>query len=81
MAEHDPERPGRKPNFPPPPETRDDAPNSVNVPQMEPPPSSLQAMVAPGRRAASGRNDTWTVIALVLVVLAFMAYMLRRGMA
>jgi hypothetical protein len=80
VAEYDRKR-GSNPNLPPPPATRDDSPASVNVPQMEPPPSSLQAMVTRSRSPEGSRSDTWIVVALVLLVLGVVAYLLRRGMA
>jgi hypothetical protein len=79
VAEHDLKRPGSNPNLPPPPATHDDSPASVNVPQMEPPPSSLQAMVTPRRGRDGSRADNWIVVALVLVVLSLVVYLLRRG--
>lgn len=81
MAEQDRKRPGSYPNLPPPPGSHDDSPASVNVPQMEPPPSSLQAMVTRSRSPEGSRSDTWLVVALVVLVLGVVAYLLRRGMA
>jgi hypothetical protein len=53
----------------------------VNVPQMEPPPSSLRAMVTRRRDGEGSRSDTWIVVALVVLVLGLVVYFVRRGMA
>jgi hypothetical protein len=70
---------GKSPNLPPPP---DDDPASVAVPKLEPPPSSLGAMVQ-GRAAArpvpDGRETSpWLILALMLVAgLAATVYLYR----
>jgi hypothetical protein len=69
-----------QPYLPPPPETRDDSPDSVDVPRMEPPPSSLEAMVrnGPGAAARRERDSTWLWICMVLAVaLVITVYVVR----
>jgi len=60
----------KSPNLPPPPDARDDQPESVDVPKLEPPPSSLGAMVqsrgAP-RPADTRETNPWLILALLLV--------------
>ena len=73
---------GSRPYLPPPPETRDDSPESVDVPRMEPPPASLEAMVrsGPGSAARNDRDSTWLWIAMVLVVgVVITVYVLRSS--
>jgi hypothetical protein len=57
-----------QPYLPPPPETQDDSPESVDVPRMEPPPASLEAMVrsSPGSLAEANRMSTWAWVTLVV---------------
>ncbi len=80
----DPLKPRRasEPYLPPPPVTRDDSPNSVDVPRMEPPPPSLEAMVrsGPGPSAGSARDSTWLWISMLLAIgVVVTVYVLRSG--
>jgi hypothetical protein len=72
MTVTDPPKPrrGSEPYLPPPPATRDDQPDSVDVPRMEPPPPSLEAMVrnGPSSTAGSERDATWIWVAMVLAI-------------
>jgi hypothetical protein len=63
-------RRGSQPYLPPPPETRDDSPESVDVPRMEPPPASLEAMVrsGPGSVAGPERDAFWGWVLVVLAI-------------
>jgi hypothetical protein len=82
VADRPNQRPGSQPYLPPPPETRDDSPESVDVPRMEPPPASLEAMVrsGPGSSAASERDSTWLWVSMVLAVgVGITVYVLRSS--
>ena len=70
MADHPNQRRGSQPYLPPPPETRDDSPESVDVPRMDPPPASLEAMVRsrPGSAVRSDRDSTWLWLSLILAI-------------
>ncbi|HTA93850.1 MAG TPA: hypothetical protein VK745_29940 [Polyangiaceae bacterium] len=70
MAEPPNQRRGSQPYLPPPPETRDDSPESVDVPRMEPPPASLEAMVksGPSSGASSERDTIWSWLWVALAV-------------
>ncbi len=59
--------------LPPPP---DDSPESVDVPRMEPPPASLEAMVRsrPGSPLAPERQSSWVWIGLIAIAIAAIAY-------
>ena len=61
---------GSQPYLPPPPETGEDSPEALDVPRMEPPPASLEAMVrsGPGSRVEPERDSTWLWVSLLLVV-------------
>jgi hypothetical protein len=77
-------RRGSQPYLPPPPETRDDSPESVDVPRMEPPPASLEAMVRSGPGSAAGRererDSTWLWVSMLLAVGAVITvYVLRSS--
>jgi hypothetical protein len=75
-------RRGSQPYLPPPPETRDDSPESVDVPRMEPPPASLEAMMrsGPGPSAGRDRGSTWLWISMLLAVAAVITvYVLRSA--
>jgi hypothetical protein len=72
----------KSPNLPPPPAMGDEQPDSVHVPQLEPPPSSLGAMVqnrAVTRPLAETRETSpWLILALLLVAgLAATIYLYR----
>ncbi len=69
-------RRGSRPYLPPPPETRDDSPESFAVPRMEPPPSSLEAMVRrrPGAPSAPERSARWPWIALLMLTIGVIMY-------
>jgi hypothetical protein len=59
--------------LPPPPASREDAPHSVEVPPLEPPPRSLEAMVKSGprkrtMRAKSGDALLWFLLLLLFVL-------------
>lgn len=62
--------------LPPPPASGDDAPGSVHFPRMSPPPASLEALMRNGPRAAllRERGITWAWVALLLVIVAGVAY-------
>ena len=77
MAEREPNR-GSKPYLPPPPASSDDAPASVHFPRMSPPPPSLEAMMRNGPRSGllPEQRSTWIWVALLLVVVAGVAYYL-----
>jgi len=64
---------------PPPSQAAGDAPDPVQVPRMEPPPASLEAMVQSGprppRSEASGSWLLWIVV--VLVAAGITAYVTR----
>jgi hypothetical protein len=61
---------------PPPP---DDSPESVHLPRMEPPPSSLEAMVQnhSRRRQPEAETGWWPWVVLVLVAAAITGYVMR----
>jgi hypothetical protein len=62
----------------PPPHPGGEAPESVDVPRMEPPPASLEAMVQGSRRDHGERRTRWLVVgALVAGALAAISYLLR----
>jgi len=72
-----PQKPrGSRPYLPPPPD--DGSPESVEVPRMEPPPASLEAMVRsrPGAPLPA-RSSSWGWIALIVIVVAAVAYYLE----
>ena len=60
-------------NLPPPP---DGSPESVDVPRMEPPPPSLEAMVRsrPGSQLPVERQSAWIWIALIVIAIGAIAY-------
>lgn len=64
--------------WPPPSSSPEDGPDSVDVPRMEPPPPSLEAMVqsAPASGGAKSR-PVWPLLLLVLVVLAITFFVMR----
>ncbi|HEY0467241.1 MAG TPA: hypothetical protein VGC79_23735 [Polyangiaceae bacterium] len=70
----DPPR-GSRNYLPPPP---DDSPESVDVPRMEPPPASLEAMVRsrPGAPLTSERGPTWPWLVLLIIAIGAAAYYL-----
>ena len=76
MSDPSEPRRGSRPYLPPPPETRDDSPESVDVPRMEPPPASLEALVR--RRPASSttpeRSSRWLWIGLLMVTIGVVMY-------
>jgi hypothetical protein len=59
--------------LPPPP---DGSAESVDVPRMEPPPASLEAMVRsrPGSPLAPEKQLSWIWIALILIAIGAIAY-------
>jgi len=63
---------------PPPSSSPEDAPDSVEVPRMDPPPPSLEAMVqsAPASTSAKSR-PVWPLLLLVLVVAAITFFVMR----
>jgi len=63
---------------PPPSSSPEDAPDSVDVPRMEPPPPSLEAMVqsAPASSSAKSR-PMWPLLVLVLLVAAITFFVMR----
>ena len=69
MSDPSEPRRGSRPYLPPPPETRDDSPESFDVPRMEPPPASLEALVrrSPGSPLAPSKNSRWLWVALLIV--------------
>ena len=69
-------RRGSRPYLPPPPETGDDSPDSFEVPRMEPPPRSLEAMVRrrPGSPLAPAKSSRWLWIALLMVTIGALFY-------
>ena len=71
-----PDKPrGSRGYLPPPP---DDAPESVHVPRIEPPPASLEAMVRskPGAELVPERGPTWVWTVLLIVAIGAIAYYL-----
>lgn len=63
---------------PPPSLASDDAPESVDVPRMEPPPPSLEAMVQSGQRTAAESGSSWLLwVALVVVAALVTGYVMR----
>ena len=64
---------------PPPGEAPEDAPDAVEVPRMEPPPPSLEAMVQRGQRPQRAEpGGSWLLwILLVLVAAGITAYVAR----
>ena len=76
MSEPPEPRRGSRPYLPPPPETRDDSPESFDVPRMEPPPASLEALVRkrPAPPAAPERSSRWLWIGLLMVTLGVAMY-------
>jgi hypothetical protein len=77
---HDDAPARRRGAVPPPPSLApDDAPDSIRVPRMEPPPPSLEAMVQSGQRGDSEPPATpWWVWALLLAAaVAVTGYVMR----
>jgi hypothetical protein len=72
-------RPKRGAVRPPPSLAPDDAPPSVDVPRMDPPPPSLEAMVQSNRREAESEAGPawWLWVLLVLAGAAVTAYVMR----
>ena len=62
-----------RPYLPPPP---DESPELVDVPRMEPPPASLEAMVrsGPGAPVTPARQWSWVWTALIVIVIGAVAY-------
>jgi hypothetical protein len=55
-----------------------DAPESVDVPRMEPPPPSLEAMVQRARGAGPEPSRSWLMwLALLVVAAGLVAYVTR----
>ncbi len=56
-----------------------DAPASIDVPRMEPPPPSLEAMVQSGQRGGGreGGASWWLWLVLVVVAVAVTGYVMR----
>jgi hypothetical protein len=72
---------GRGAVRPPPSLVPDDGPASIEVPRMEPPPPSLEAMVASrprsSRREREAGSSWWLWLVLVVVAAAVTAYVTR----
>ncbi|HEY3255740.1 MAG TPA: hypothetical protein VGJ91_17395 [Polyangiaceae bacterium] len=71
-----PDKPsGSRHYLPPPP---DGSAESVDVPRMEPPPASLEAMVRsqPGAPLAPARQSSWVWVLLTVIAIAAIAYYL-----
>lgn len=64
---------------PPPSLAADDAPESIDVPRMEPPPASLEAMVHSARRPPADKSgSSWLLWVLLVVVTAVVSgYVMR----
>jgi hypothetical protein len=62
-----------------PPPTPEDVPSSVEVPRLEPPPQSLEAMVqsAPRKAEAAERSSWPLLVALILLAAVITAYVSR----
>ena len=58
---------------PPPSTAPDDAPETIDVPRMEPPPASLEAMVHSRRRVASAQPESHWLLWVALLVLVVVA--------
>lgn len=73
MSEPEDKPRGSRHYLPPPP---DGSPESVDVPRMEPPPASLEAMVRsrPGSPLSAERTSSWLWITLIVLVIAALAY-------
>jgi hypothetical protein len=74
--------PPRRGAVPPPSGAPDDAPEPLNVPRMEPPPPSLEAMVQSGQRSQRSTrgeaSNSWLLwIAVVVVAAGITAYVTR----
>ncbi|HVY31718.1 MAG TPA: hypothetical protein VHB79_34520 [Polyangiaceae bacterium] len=70
----------RRGAVPPPPSlTPDDAPDTLEVPRLEPPPPSLEAMVhSVARRPEPKSSNSWLLwLALVVVAVGVTAYVMR----
>ena len=65
--------------WPPPSLVPDDAPAAIQVPRMDPPPPSLEAMVQSGQResANGGSGSSWGVWALLVAAGAVTGYVIR----
>ena len=66
---------GSRHYLPPPP---DESSEAVDVPRMEPPPASLEAMVRsrPGAPLPPERQSSWVWILLIVIAIAAAAYYL-----
>jgi hypothetical protein len=66
---------------PPPSLVPDDAPEPIDVPRMEPPPPSLEAMVTSNRprhrKAEPAATSWWIWLGVALLTAAVSAYVLR----
>ena len=79
MADPPEKHRGSRPYLPPPP---DEAPESVDVPRMDPPPASLEAMVRsrPGSPLPPVRQlPRLGVVVLAALVVAVLVYLLIRS--
>jgi hypothetical protein len=79
-SDDDAPAPRRGAVWPPPSLAPDDAPAAIEVPRMEPPPASLEAMVQNGRResASGGGGSSWWLWALlVTAAVAVTGYVMR----
>ena len=80
MSEPPDKLPGSRPyNLPPPP---DGSPESVDVPRMEPPPASLEAMVRsrPGAPLPPERQSSRIWVALIVIAIAIGAVAYYLGL-
>ena len=73
MSEPDDKPRGSRHYLPPPP---DGSAESVDVPRMEPPPASLEAMVRsrPGAPLPPERQPPWLWVTLIVIVIGAIAY-------
>ncbi len=65
---------------PPPSLSPDDAPDAIDVPRMDPPPASLEALVTKAGRTRHEPKSApawWFWLALALVTAAITAYVMR----
>lgn len=71
--------PRKRGAVPPPPHSADDAPAPVDVPRMEPPPPSLEAMIKSTRSAPAAERSMRWLLVLVMVAMAVAAtsYVMR----
>jgi len=84
VADPNDSRPRSQPYLPPPPGQEDDGLDSIHMPRMEPPPSSLEAMVRSRPRSDKPRvpkkkpaSNAWWIALLIVATAGSVFFWLR----